>query len=409
MANVYGGGAGPTAPTSAYTRDSNYAIKLHQFDDRQAAQQNQPVARVWNPRPVEQYQVGATPLVGTTPWDATGGRWQQFLDPSSAPQVQRSAYTAPTGGPMLLDAEDTGITLGGDYGLNQWVDSISEQLRYGQGDRIEAAREAQVARGMGRSGEAILSEDAVRRETELEIASQAASAAVQQATLEQDTMKAYGNLKTSRDLANQAAHGAWQELLEQGRQFQATLEHERQIANQQAQIQQSGQALQYAGLLSQLETERVLANQTTTRLYEEMRLNESQFTRASNLQLEIERAANQLGYAQLGEQARATDLQYGQGAGGAGSWEDVIAAYTSLRASQDAIGDPLYDNSQAYNLVQQMYPGMDWGSAANQFRIGAGLATPITLQPGAPQSATTSSEYNTTPIPHRRRVLPSYR
>jgi len=61
----------------------------------------------------------------------------------------------------------------------------------------------------------------------------------------------------------------------------------------------------------------------------------------------------------------------------------------------------MYDNSQAYNLVQQMYPGMDWGSAANQFRIGAGLATPVTLRPTATRT-TPASGYNITPEQQRR-------
>lgn len=383
MANVAGGGG---TYTPQYTRDPastaalrDYAGVLNQVGGSGIlGAQKLPQATAWNPQPVQQQQVAAAPQVSTTPWDATGGAWQQYLSGANAPQVAESTYAAPTGGPMLLDAEDTGITLGTDYGLQGWVDAISAQLRNGQGARIDAAREAQVARGMGRSGQAILSEDAVRRETELEIATQAASAAVQQATLEQDTMKAYASLKTSRDLANQTAMGAWQTLLDNANQFKATLEYERQVANQQAQLEQSGQALQYAGILSQLETERTLANQQTTYLYEEMRMAESQFTRAQNLQLQIEQQANQLGYAQLAETTRANNLQYGQTpAGGAGSWQDVIGDYTALMGATGGDGMGLYSNSQAYNILQQMYPNMDWGSGANNFRIGAGLATPV--------------------------------
>lgn len=381
-------GGVPSTPQQ-YTRDPasvaalrDYAGTLNAVGGRGIlGAQNLSKATAWNQAPqIQQQQVNPTPLVGTTPWDATGGSWQKFLNPQNTPQVGPSSYSAPTGGPMLLDAQDTGMTLGGDYGLNQWVDAISQQLRYGQGARIDAAREQQVARGMGRSGPAILSEDAVRRETELEIATQAASAAVQQATLEQDSMKAYAQLKTSRDLANQTTTSAWAEFIDKGQQFKATLEHERHLANQQAQIQQSGNALQYAGILSSLETERVLANQETTRLFEEMRMTESQFTRSQNLQAWIETQAQNLGFAQLAETSRANDLQYGKGAAGTPggtSWEDVVASFTGLMGAESG-GLPLYDNSQAYNILQQMYPGMDWGSGANQFRIGAGLATPRT-------------------------------
>lgn len=258
-----------------------------------------PTARQWAP-----YNVGAAPQVATTPWDASGGAFQNFISGAATPRVAAPNYDAGVNGPMLIDPNGISIDRDQDYNLGQWVDAISAQAMYGQDARLNAAREQQVARGMGRSGAAILSEDAVIRDTQIQIQQAAATAAVEQARLNASAEQAYASLQTERDLSNQRAYEAWNMLTEQAQQFKASQEMEASLANQAAEIEMRGMGMQYAGILSQLETERVLANQQTQQSYAQMQMTAALAERENQLQQEISRA-------ELEVQNRSITMQYG--------------------------------------------------------------------------------------------------
>ena len=294
-----------------------------------------PIARQWNP-----YNVGAAPQVATTPWDASGGSYQDFISGAATPRVTAPAYDETVNGPMLIDPNGISIDVDQDYNLGQWVDAISAQAMYGQEARLQAAREQQVARGMGRSGAAILSEDAVIRDTQIQIQQAAATAAVEQARLNASAEQAYASLQTERELSNQRAYEAWNVLTEQAQQFKASQEMEAALANQAAEIEMRGMGMQYAGILSQLETERVLANQQTQQSYAQMQMTANLAERENQLQAEISRA-------ELEVQNRSITMQYGAGAQGQTDWAAVQNMAQSLMESGAYDGGAIIQNLMA--------------------------------------------------------------
>jgi hypothetical protein len=318
----------------------------------------------WNPQPlniqsnVADYNFGATPTISTTPWNPLGAAGFS----TDSPQVGPTQYDAQVeGGPYMIGA-DSGLDVNSDYGLNAWVQAISDQLNAAEPQRVEAAAEAAAARGMSRSGGAILSEDAVRRETDLEIAKQTAAAAVQQATLTQDTMKAAATLRTEREISNQRAAEAWQQLTEQAEQYYANLEQQKEIANQQAYIEMSGQARDYAAQLSQLETQRVISNQSASLAMKEMESGYNQFLKELDFQSQVAEAENSLGYSQLGEDARWHDQQAAisamsaMGSGG-GSQDIPWPSMTSDVISWTDIGMPPEQRQTAFGASYPDYYG----------------------------------------------------
>lgn len=307
-----------------------------------------PTARQWAP-----YNVGAAPQVATTPWDASGGSYRDFISGAATPRVTAPAYDETVNGPMLIDPNGISIDVDQDYNLGQWVDAISAQAMFGQEARIEAAREQQVARGMGRSGAAILSEDAVIRDTQIQIQQAAATAAVEQARLNASAEQAYAQLQTERELSNQRAYEAWNVLTEQAQQFKASQEMEAALANQAAEIEMRGMGMQYAGILSQLETERVLANQQTQQSYAQMQMTANLAERENQLQAEISRA-------ELEVQNRSITMQYGaSGAQGQADWAAVQNMAQSLMESG------AYDGGAIIKNLMAAFPSMtqaDWNS-----------------------------------------------
>ena len=316
------------------------------------AQTPAPTARQWAP-----YNVGAAPQVATTPWDASGGAFQNYISGAATPRVAAPNYDATVNGPMLIDPNGISIDVDQDYNLGQWVDAISAQAMFGQEARLTAAREQQVARGMGRSGAAILSEDAVIRDTQIQIQQAAATAAVEQARLNASAEQAYASLQTERDLSNQRAYEAWNVLTEQAQQFKASQEMEASLANQAAEIEMRGMGMQYAGILSQLETERVLANQQTQQSYAQMRMTASLAERENQLQAEISAA-------ELEVQNRSITMQYGSsGAADNTDWSAIVA---DARMLIDETGT----GAEALQLLVTAYPDADWNTPAGQQLIG---------------------------------------
>jgi len=319
---------------------------------------------------VSDYSFGSTPLMNTQAQDYTGGAYQDFINGTAVDDITGVDLHEVTGAPYLLDAEDTGITLGGDYGLGQWVQSMTDSLEYGQEERLQAAREAQVARGMGRSGEAILSEDQVIRETNLSIQQAQAEAAVQQSSLEQDSMKAYADLKTQRDLSNQRATEAWQALQEQAAEYQANLDMQTQLANQQSQLDQASMGLEYSAAMSELETQRAIANQTTTRLYEEMKSNYNLSLKELDIDSQIQAAQIKLGYYTADQDysysMSSLNAQYPDASAASGTdWYDITDTAYSARAADGQTA------SSTYAYLAAAYPGVDWNSAEGQRVLAA--------------------------------------
>lgn len=351
------------------------------------AQPTQPKAKatLWDPPAltsnVADYSFGATPQLSTRPWDPLAG---SPLANAQAPQVAPVQFNRPTGGAYTIDPNDVGLDLDADYGLEAWAQAIADQLRYGQTERLDAAREQQVARGMGRSGEAILAEDEVRRQTDLAIAQAQAEASVEQARLTQDTHKAYATLKTEREMSNQRAVATWQQLISDAEQFASNLEMTRRLANQEAQIQWSGQQREYAGLLTQLETQRAMANQKAQTAYERMRMEYNSFLKELDLNRQINEAEIGLGYARLGEEGRQFDttLNYNLMGGGGGS--SGVPTYADIAEfAQGVLGDFGLESrtpTQKLNLVQTFAgPSFDWNTPEGMQLLNAlGIsATPL--------------------------------
>ncbi len=351
----------------------------------QSTQPQKAAATKWTPTPFNaqtpDYQFGATPQVDTNPWNPLGSAGFS----TAAPQVQQSDYTAPTGNQTYYINPESGLEVPTDYGFGEYIAAISDQLYAGEGRRLDAAAEASASRGMLRSGAAILSEDAVRRETELEIAVQTATAAVEQARLTQDTMVAAATLRTEREMSNQRATEAWQQLQEQAEQYQATLEQQRQISNQQAFIEMSGQARDYAAQMSGLETQRALANQDAELLYTQIQVGYNQFQKELEFNEWATNQATQFDYAELGQNAALTQqslaAQYGGGGGGSIPWDDITQSALQydmpkyqLQTAMSAMYPDYYDAIPSQNPSLANILGLGTTMTADEERLRAEIA-----------------------------------
>ena len=369
--------------------------------------QTRPFATAWSPQQnVSNHQFGATPTMNTQPWNPLGDDWLAYLQGGGGvDQVVMPDYQGATGGPVLL--EEMGEFQAYEHPeMEAWVRSITEQLEYGERDRLEAAREAAAARGMYRSGESVLSEDDVRTETQLAVKDAQVQAMVQQGIFSQEQFMQYNELREQRLLANQQAGQAWQALEQQSNQFRASLEAEIDARNQQAQIEMSGMATQYASVLSELETRRSIANQQAALTMEQMKVGYNQFLQQIDLERQLSAAQLQfgydemnanmaLGYAQNERQGLADYYDYLYGQGNLANQMDIAGMQygnqqpdmgNAVSAYNELYGTGLYDNEQAFNLTRQSFPGLDFSGRSTRDAFGMPTSSGASASWGGQQS-----------------------
>jgi len=221
-----------------------------------------------------------------------------------------------------------------------YAQAAMDMLDYAGQERVAAAREGEIARGMGRSGVALGVEDRVNYETDLAKAAEYADYSARQ-----------GEIDTQISIANQQAKSAFQQLQEQSRQYAAALQQERSLADQQAKIEMAGLQTQWASVLADISFQREELNANLRQTQEQMMRAANEFDRSLEAENFFSQQQVNFNYAGLNEQARATNLSSDY------NW-------ASLAQQSEAA-----QNDYAYNMAnlaaQTGQAGTDWTDIVN--------------------------------------------
>ncbi len=288
--------------------------------------------------PLRDYHVGGAPQMNT---NAAGyGSMPNFR----APQIASIPnYDPVSGSAMMLDYGLGNVA--GNFRVN--ADAAVNRIGEVGGQRVSAAAEDQISRGMGRSGNAILAEDAVRRQVGIDQASALEEAANQTAGYNLQAGIASAGNRTNLGMANQRADIDFKTLQDEGARFKANMDLSRQLANQEATIKALGLETQFKGQLADIQARKAIANQDAMTAYENIRAGNEQFYAGlldkrtegnRNYQLGRYGAENTAAYqrGQLQNETRGQDLQYPQGGMGMTAYQQAQLDYNREKDTRDA-------------------------------------------------------------------------
>lgn len=290
----YGSPIGPTnqriAPPSVTPRTS-----VPNTLAARTATPNYGVSTPWQDR-IGSYNVGAAPQISNNPLSNVPGQYiPDFNAMAKQNVIPGVEFNAISGGAPMAGSAD----------IMQYATGAFGMLDDAGAGRVAAARESEIARGMGRSGVAMGVENRVMFETELAKQAAYAEYATKQAELDQQV-----------NLANQNAQLAWTQLQDASNQFKAQLAQERNLAQAEQRIQMAGLQTQWASKLADISFQREELNATMQQTQQQMLRSANEFDRNLSMSSYYENERATLGRMGLTEQARGANLDYDLGTAG---------------------------------------------------------------------------------------------
>ena len=305
---------------------------------------------------ISSYAIGNAPQVSTNPLNNVP---TQFIPSFETPLAAVTEF-AGMGGSAPQAAR---------VNIMGHAQAAMDMLDYAGQERVAAARESEIARGMGRSGVALGVEDRVNYETDLAKAAEYAEYSARQAEID-----------TQISMANVQAQTSFQQLQEQSRQYAAALQQERALANQQAQIEMSGLQTQWASQLADIAYQREALNANMKQTQEQMLRSANEFDRSLEAENFFRNEQNRLGFSTLSEDARqanmGNDYNYANLAAQTRQWEqeNQLAQQNLMAQTQQAGTDwmDVTNNSVDYfqNAASESDPYADTRAYLNAVSPG---------------------------------------
>lgn len=331
----------------------------------------------------------ATPQKKATAQKATAQKATALSSPRTpptprytAPKVRATAKWTPGAIPTVT-ARTADVPQGEFYRVDPSVGSVGTQtvsadaaaalLREAGADRVAAARESEIARGMGRSGVALGVEQVVGRQNAMDVAAAIENARNESARLQLEADVASAGNATNIETANQGAFADWADMIMRGGQFNAQLGSEYDFANQNAAINRENNTLDWSKFLGDLGFRVSDANSknalTASGLNEQARGTNLDW--AARLAQEA-RLASEFNRTLPATYASAGLDRSGSPLGGA----DGLTAYQQAQLAQDESARSAARNGEIAKLVNDPY--------ATQATIGPTLQYAYGLSPNDP-------------------------